>query len=72
MTCCADDIQFLGFICYFDDDTGERFGHGDWIHVKVSFDCGIHEMYGFDMGPILKLVSIEPAERPEQELVTFS
>jgi putative membrane protein len=72
MTCCADDIQFLGYICYFDDDTGTRFNHGDWVHVKVLFNVGVHEMYGFDMGPILKLLSIEPAERPQQELVTFT
>ena len=71
MTCCEDDIQFLGFICNFKEDMA--FEHGDWIHVKVSFDYGKHEMYGYDeTGPILKLISIEQAKQPEIELVTFT
>lgn len=72
MTCCEDDIQFLGFICYFKDGMTSGFSHGDWCRVRVSFDFGQHEMYGYDDGPILELLSIEAAQKPEQELVTFS
>ena len=72
MTCCEDDIQFLGFICYFQKGQTEGFQHEDWVKVKVDFDFGEHEMYGYDEGPILSLVSIEPGEKPQQELVTFT
>ena len=72
MTCCEEDIQFLGFICYLEDETERRFGHEDWVKVRVRFDYKEHEMYGYDEGPVLTLISIEPSKQPQQELVTFS
>lgn len=72
MTCCEDDIQFLGFICCFDEGKTDGFDHGDWVRVCAGFDYGEHEMYGWDEGPILELKSIKAAEKPEQELVTFT
>lgn len=68
MTCCAEDIQFLGFICRFKGDMD--FNHGDWIRVRVKFDYGECEMYE-DEGPILNLISIEKGTKPDPELVTF-
>ena len=71
MTCCADDIQFLGFVCQFDKDPG--FKHGDWVKVKVYFDFGECDIYGpGEEGPILTLESIEKAEKPDPELVSFT
>lgn len=71
MTCCEDDIQFLGFICGFKGNPG--FKHEDWVRVKVGFDYGRHKVYGQgESGPILELLSIEAAEKPEPELVTFT
>ena len=32
MTCCEDDIQFLGFICYYEMDD-MPFEHGDWVNA---------------------------------------
>lgn len=72
MTCCEDDIQFLGFICYIEDGSENRFSHGDWVKVRVKFDYKEHEMYDYEEGPVLTLISIEPAQQPQQELVTFS
>lgn len=70
MTCCEDDIQFLGFICYYEMEE-MPFKHGDWVKVAVSFDYGPCKMYG-EEGPILQLVHIEKGEKPEQELVAFT
>ena len=71
MTCCADDIQFMGFVCFFDEKPD--FKHEDWVKVTVSFDYGPCEMYGEgEEGPILRLEKIEAAPKPEPELVTFS
>ena len=69
MTCCEDDIQFLGFICYFEGDM--PFKHGDWVNVSVHFDYGECRMYG-EEGPILRLIHIEEGKKPQQELVTFT
>lgn len=71
MTCCEDDIEFLGFLCYFEGTMPYR--HGDWVKVSVRFDYGPCEMYGPDEeGPMLHLLAIDAAEQPEQELVTFT
>lgn len=70
MTCCEDDIQFLGFICFFEGDM--PFGHGDWVKVTAGFDYGECRIYGQDEGPILHLVHIEEGKKPQQELVAFT
>lgn len=70
MTCCEDDIQFLGFVCFFEEDV--PFEHGDWVKVTAGFDYGECRIYGQDEGPILHLVHIEEGKRPQQELVTFT
>ena len=70
MTCCEDDIQFLGFICYYEMDD-MPFEHGDWVNVTAGFDYGECRLYG-EEGPILQLAHIEKGTKPEQELVTFT
>ena len=71
MTCCEDDIQFLGFACKFQGE--EKFKHGDWVRVVATFDYGPCEVYGPDEeGPVLTLVSIKGVPKPEQELVSFT
>ncbi len=70
MTCCEDDIQFLGFVCFFEENV--PFEHGDWVKVTVGFDYGECRIYGQDEGPILRLIHIEEGKRPQQELVTFT
>lgn len=69
MTCCEDDIQFLGFICDFEGEM--PFEHGDWVRVTAQFDYGFSKMYG-EEGPLLHLIHIEEGSKPEQELVAFT
>lgn len=69
MTCCADDIQFLGYICTFDEEP--EFRHGDWVYVKARFDYGYSRLYD-EEGPVLKLEDIKAGRQPQQELVTFT
>lgn len=69
MTCCEEDIQFLGYVCSFSEDPG--YEHEDWIRVRVRFDYRDCELYG-EEGPVLELVSSEKAEKPDPELVTFT
>ena len=69
MTCCEDDIQFLGFICDFEGEM--PFEHGDWVRVTAQFDYGFSKMYG-EEGPLLHLIHIEEGNKPEQELVAFT
>lgn len=71
MTCCADDIEFLGFLCNCTEVPD--YNHGDWVKVEVMFDYGPCDMYGpGEEGPVLELIKISDSEKPEQELVTFT
>ncbi len=69
MTCCEDDIQFLGYVCYYEGEL--PYQHGDWIRVKVLFDYRYCSIYG-EEGPVFLLRDIHPSQPPAQELVTFS
>ncbi len=69
MTCCAEDIQFLGMKCkYKDADTVE---HKSWVNVKVRVKNEFAKEYR-GKGPVLYLLSISPAEKPQDELVYFN
>ena len=69
MTCCAEDITFLGMMCKTGmENTPE---HRSWIdltaRIKVEF---AREYKG--KGPILYPIEMKPAEKPQDELVYFS
>ena len=68
MTCCVEDIQFMGFVCQYDgaQDLAQR----SWITVTAKISLRYHKLYK-EMGPVLTAISIEPAEKPEQDVVTF-
>ena len=68
MTCCVEDIQFMGFVCYWDgaDSLQQR----DWVEVTAKLSLRYHKMYK-EMGPVLTAISVVPAEKAEQDVVTF-
>ena len=68
MTCCVEDIQFMGFVCYWDgaDSLKQR----DWVEVTAKISLRYHKMYK-EMGPVLTAISVVPAEKAEQDVVTF-
>lgn len=69
MTCCVEDIQFLGMKCKY-KDAGDL-EHKSWIRLKARVKNEFAREYR-GKGPVLYPVSIEPAEKPVDELVYFS
>lgn len=69
MTCCIEDITFLGFKCKYPDS--KHIMHKSWIHIVAEIRVEFAMEYK-GKGPVLYPVSIEPAEKPEDELVYFS
>lgn len=69
MTCCVEDIQFIGFKCKYDQ--AATLPHRSWINItaEVKYEFAL-EYKG--KGPVLYPLSVEPAEKPEDELVYFS
>lgn len=68
MTCCAEDIQFLGFACKYDDVDSIK----DKQWVKVTAVVGKEYFEGYQgEGPVLKATSVVPAKTPKNEVITF-
>ena len=57
MTCCAQDMSFLGFICTGDKKLLSAFSTRDWVKVKVRVTLEEREEY-HGVGPVLQLVDI--------------
>lgn len=69
MTCCADDITFIGFKCKYPKE--KEIPHKSWITITAEIRVEFAMEYK-GKGPVLYPISIEPAEKPEDELVYFN
>ena len=69
MTCCIEDITFLGMMCKTGmENTPE---HRSWIDLTAKIKVEFAKEYK-GRGPILYPIELKPAEKPEDELVYFS
>ena len=69
MTCCVEDVTFIGFKCKYPDE--DKIPHKSWITITAEVHIEFAKEYK-GKGPVLYPVSIEPTEKPEDELVYFS
>ncbi|MBE5772450.1 MAG: GTPase [Clostridiales bacterium] len=68
MTCCADDIGGIGFLCKYKDVPPQT---NDWIFLTANVEASFSPMHGCD-AIILIEEKCEPAGEPEEELVYFN
>ena len=68
MTCCAEDIQFLGFACKYKD--ADKLTDRSWVKVVCKVGREYFEGYKGE-GPMLTAVSVEPCKAPADEVLTF-
>ena len=69
MTCCAEDIAFLGFACR--SDRISELKEGSWIKLTAKVGREYFSEYRGE-GPILDAVSIEAAQKPAKEIIDFT
>lgn len=72
MTCCVEDITFIGFKTKYAKEN--EIPHKSWIKITAEVHVEFAKEYK-GKGPVLYPVSIEPTEKPatqEEELVYFS
>lgn len=69
MTCCVEDVTFLGFKTKYEKE--DEIPHKSWIHITAEIHVEFAKEYK-GKGPVLYPISITPAEKPEDELVYFS
>lgn len=68
MTCCVEDIQFASLLAQCAPAIAPA--HGQWYTMQCKVEIKFHKMYG-RKGPVLQVISLEPAEAPEEEVATF-
>ena len=69
MTCCVEDVTFIGFKCKYANE--DQIPHRSWINITAEVRVEFAKEYK-GKGPVLYPVSIEKAEKPDDELVYFS
>ncbi len=69
MTCCANDIAFLGFACRYDKANSLK--EGSWVKVTAKVGQEYFSEYRGE-GPVLDAISVERAEKPEKEILDFT
>ncbi|MDD3367318.1 MAG: GTP-binding protein [Lachnospiraceae bacterium] len=69
MTCCAEDMAFLGFACEYED--AEQLKEKQWVEVTAI----VHKQYFAEYkgeGPVLEAVSVKEAKKPKKEVIDFT
>ena len=68
MTCCAEDMAFLGFACEYDkaDALKER----QWVKVTAEVAKEYFADYHGE-GPVLHAVEVELTKAPKEEIISF-
>lgn len=69
MTCCADDITFLGFLCK--SKFASRLKNKQWVRVTAEVRLEHRDEY-HGIGPVLYAKRIEKAIKPEEDMVYFN
>ncbi|MBQ8597097.1 MAG: GTPase [Lachnospiraceae bacterium] len=69
MTCCADDMAFLGFACEY--DKADSLGNKQWVKVTAKVAKEYFADYNGE-GPVLKAVSVEYTKAPKEEIISFT
>ena len=69
MTCCADDMAFLGYACEFSGAGALK--QKEWVQVTAVVSKEYWEDYKGE-GPILHAISVEKTTEPKDAVINFS
>ena len=69
MTCCAEDMAFLGFACEY--DKADKLRDKQWVKVTAKVAKEYFADYGGE-GPVLKAVSVEQTKEPKERIISFT
>ncbi len=70
MTCCADDLQFIGFLCR--SKQARKLKTGTWVNVTAELRYERAAEYNNETGPVLYATDVSEAEPAEVEWVSFT
>ncbi len=69
MTCCVEDIQFIGLKCKY--DRAEEIPHKSWVNLTAEIHVEFAREYRAK-GPVLYAKEVELTKAPAEELVYFT
>lgn len=68
MTCCAEDMTFLGYICEFSGAAALK--QREWIRLTATVKRENRKEYNGE-GPVLHAVKVEKTKAPKEEVISF-
>lgn len=68
MTCCADDIAFLGFACKYENTDSIK--DKQWVEVTAVVNKEYFADYQGE-GPVLSAITVVSTKAPKEELISF-
>lgn len=74
MTCCADDIAYIGFVCRYPKELSafmDQKKDRDWVIVKATVAKEKMKIYNGE-GPVLTAIELQSADAPKDDIVYFS
>ncbi len=69
MTCCAQDMSFLGFPCAYEG--AEQYRDRDWVQVTAKVSLEYFSDYEGE-GPVLRATGVARAKEPKEPVIGFS
>ena len=69
MTCCADDMAFLGYACEYAGT--DKLRQKEWVKVRAKVAKEYWEDYRGE-GPVLHALSVEQTKAPKNEVISFN
>jgi hypothetical protein len=69
MTCCADDMAFLGYACQYEGAGSLK--QKEWVKVTAVVAKEYWDDYDGE-GPVLHAVKVEKTKAPREEIISFS
>ena len=69
MTCCADDMTFLGFACQYEGSS--ELTQKEWVKVRATVHREFFADYNGE-GPVLHAVSVEKTTEPKEAVINFA
>ena len=70
MTCCVEDIRYVGFLCKW--DKASTLANKSWQNITADIKAVRDPMFGNEVGPMFFIKDASPAQKPEEETVYFS
>ena len=69
MTCCADDMAFLGYACKY--NKCNELSNKQWVEVTATVHREFWKDYNGE-GPVLHAINVVLTQKPEEEILNFA